>query len=303
VAAGLLAAGLVATGVAVSDPADAADLARRPAAPWAETAAPSPWTVTVASYFWATSLNGTSTVKGRTTAIDAGFVKIIEDSKIPVDLLELAGAVELRNDRFAVLADIVYTHIAVNRGLSRSRGTARIGGTLGLSAGIDIEMVVAEAAAAYELLRWGGTGAPGSGTALDVYGGVRGWWQQVDASFDLAGTLQIGDLRRNSNRTLTASGDVSWADPIIGLRLRHQFAPNLNLTVSGDVGGFGVGSSVTWQSVAALYWDFYATPTVTWSAVAGYRALYADYQQGSGNTEYQYDMTMHGPILGLTAKF
>jgi hypothetical protein len=292
----------VVAGTVLSGTAGAADLARRQA-PWVQTAAPSPWTVTVASYLWATSLNGSSTVKGRTTDIDASFIKIIDNSKIPVDLLEVAGAVEVRNDRFAVLADIVYTHMAVNRGISRSHGTARIGGTLGLSAGIDIEMVVAEAALAYELVRWGGTGTPGSGTAIDVYGGVRGWWQSADASFDIDHTLHIGDLRRNTDRTVTASGDVGWADPIIGLRVRHQFAPNLNLIVSGDVGGFGAGSSLTWQSVAALYWDFYATSSVTWSAVAGYRALYADYERGSGNTEYIYDMTMHGPIFGLTARF
>jgi hypothetical protein len=290
-------------GTVVSVAADAADLARQRPAPWVETTAPSPWTVTVGSYLWATSLNGASTVKGRTTDIDASFIKIIDNSKIPVDLLELAGVVEIRNDRFAVLADIVYTHLALDRGISRSRGTARIGGTLGLSAGIDIEMVIAEAAAAYELARWGGTGAPGSGTAIDVYGGVRGWWQQADASFDLAATLHLGGLRLNADRTVTASGEVSWADPIIGLRVRHQFAPSLNLVVSGDIGGFGVSSSFTWQSVAALYWDVYASGGVTWSAVAGYRALYADYQRGAGTTEYEYDMTMHGPILGLTARF
>jgi hypothetical protein len=297
----LAAAIAVATGLTAT--ADAADLARQQAAPWVETAAPSPWTVTVGSYLWATSLNGASTVKGRTTDIDASFIKIIDHSKIPVDLLELAGVVEFRNDRFAVLADLVYTHLALGRDLARSRGTARIGGSLGLSAGIDIEMVIAEAAAAYEVARWGGSGTPGSGTALDVYGGVRGWWQQADASFDHAGTLQAGDLRLNANRTVTASGDVSWVDPILGLRVRHQFAPTLNLVVSGDVGGFGVASSLTWQAVAALYWDFYATSRVTWSAVAGYRALYADYQRGSGTTEYIYDMTMHGPFLGLTARF
>jgi hypothetical protein len=30
----------------------------------------------------------------------------------------------------------------------------------------------------------------------------------------------------------------------------------------------------------------------------GYKALSVDYSQGSGLTHYQYDMTMHGPILG-----
>jgi hypothetical protein len=37
--------------------------------------------------------------------------------------------------------------------------------------------------------------------------------------------------------------------------------------------------------------------------MAGYRALYVDYPQGSGNTLYEYDMLTHGPIMGITARF
>ena len=35
----------------------------------------------------------------------------------------------------------------------------------------------------------------------------------------------------------------------------------------------------------------------------GYRALHVDYSQGSGITLYEYDMTIHGPISGSTARF
>jgi hypothetical protein len=97
-------------------------------------------------------------------------------------------------------------------------------------------MVIAEMAAAYELARWGATSAPGSGTAIDVYGGARGWWQKTDASFAANLTANYGDLRVNADGTRTASGDVSWIDPLVGLRLRHQFVLGLNLAVSGDIG-------------------------------------------------------------------
>ena len=84
-------------------------------------------------------------------------------------------------------------------------------------------------AAAYEVARWGATSVPGSGTAIDVFGGARVWWQQADASLALSGTVNIGDLTRNANGTLTASGNVSWVDPLVGLRLRHQIVPGLNI--------------------------------------------------------------------------
>jgi hypothetical protein len=35
----------------------------------------------------------------------------------------------------------------------------------------------------------------------------------------------------------------------------------------------------------------------------GYKALYVDYAQGSGLTQYEYSMTMYGPIFGITARF
>jgi hypothetical protein len=35
----------------------------------------------------------------------------------------------------------------------------------------------------------------------------------------------------------------------------------------------------------------------------GYKALSVDYSQGSGLTHYEFDMTMHGPIFGVTARF
>ena len=38
------------------------------------------------------------------------------------------------------------------------------------------------------------------------------------------------------------------------------------------------------------------------SGMAGYRALYVDYTKGSGLTHFEYNMTMHGPIIGLTAR-
>jgi hypothetical protein len=55
--------------------------------------------------------------------------------------------------------------------------------------------------------------------------------------------------------------------------------------------------------LAALNYDFCVRNNVTRSGMLGYRALFVDYSRGSGFTHYEYDMTMHGPILGITARF
>jgi hypothetical protein len=78
------------------------------------------------------------------------------------------------------------------------------------------------------------------------------------------------------------------------------FSPAWNFVLSGDVGGFDVGSKFSWQVLALLEHEFCRSRTVTWSAMLGYKALSVDYTQGSGLTLYEYDMTMHGPIFGVT---
>ena len=119
----------------------------------------------------------------------------------------------------------------------------------------------------------------------------------------ISGTVNILGLSRTAEGTLSASGNVSWVDPVIGARLRHQLAPQWNLLVSGDVGGFDVGSRFSWQAIGALDYEFKRTKGVVWSGMIGYKALYVDYSRGSGLTNYEYDMTMHGPIFGITARF
>jgi hypothetical protein len=215
----------------------------------------------------------------------------------------LAGYFEARNGRFSVFSDLFYLKVGLNESMTRSRSIDALNLTVGASAGLKFEMFIAELAAAYELARWGATSVPGSGTAIDVFAGARGWWQKADASLALSGTVNIGDLTLNADRTLSASGEASWVDPLVGLRLRHQFAPGLNFVASGDVGGFGVGSKFSWQALGALNYDFCVRNNVTWSGMLGYKALFADYSKGSGLTHYEYDMTIHGPIIGITARF
>jgi hypothetical protein len=261
------------------------------------------WMFTLAPYVWMPSLNGSTTVKGRTTNVDVTFVDILEHTKIPKDLFGVMAYFEARNGRYSFFGDVVYLKVGLNGDMTRSRGTDNLNASVGASAGLKIEMVIAQLAAAYEVARWASTSGPGSSTAIDLYGGVRGWWQKADASFDLGGTVNVGDLTFNPDRTLTASGDVSWLDPLVGVRLRQQFAPGMDLVMSGDVGGFGAGSKFSWQALAAFNYTLFVRNNVTWSGMIGYKALYVDYSQGSGLNHYEYNMTMHGPILGLTARF
>lgn len=287
----------------VSSPATAADVSMPTKAIVAPAPALEAWSFTLTPYVWLPSLVGSTTVKGRTTDVDVTFVDILDHTKIPKDLFGIMTYFEARNGRYSFFGDVVYLKVGLNGDMTRSRGTDDLNASVGASAGLKLEMVIAQLAAAYEVARWSSTSGPGSSTAIDLYGGVRGWWQKADASVDLGGTVNVGDLSRTGDRTLTASGDVSWLDPLVGVRVRQQFAPGADLVLSGDVGGFGAGSKFTWQALAAFNYTLLVRNNITWSGMLGYRALHVDYSQGSGLNHYEYDMTMHGPIVGLTARF
>jgi hypothetical protein len=140
-------------------------------------------------YAWATSLKGSTTVKGRTTDIDASFFDILDHTEFPKDLFQLAAFGEARYGRFGLFADIAYMKVGVDGNVAHSRGVDELGATVGASAGLTVEMVIAEVAAAYEIARWSGLSSPGSSTALDLYVGGRAWWQHGDAQVAISGTV------------------------------------------------------------------------------------------------------------------
>ena len=282
--------------------AKAADIPPMPVKAAPPVPAISPWRYDITPYFWMPSLNGTSTVRGFTGDIDATFFGDIIHRKIPKELFGLMTSFEARNDRFALMGDFVYMKIGADKSGTRVVNLGPVAAVnIGASAQVTINMIVAEMAAAYELVRFG------PGTALDIYGGGRVWWQDADSSL-FANAALIATLPRNTftisgSRAIAESGDITWVDPMVGARLRHQFSPGRELMLRGDVGGFGAGSKFSWQAIGALNWEVARTQHAVWSGMVGYRALYVDYSKGSGNTLYEYDMLQHGPIVGLSARF
>jgi hypothetical protein len=272
-------------------------------------AAVSPWQFEITPYGWLPSLSGSSTIKGHTTEVNASFFGDIIHREIPRELFGLMTAFEARNDRFAIIGDFTYLKLGADKSGSRSAALGpRI--EVGVDAALDttFKTVIFELAGAYELGRMGSSvGGQGAFTALDIYGGGRFWWQHAEVNIGLTAALTINLPNRGftveGSRAVAKSGDITWVDPIAGLRVRHQFTPGSELTLSGDIGGFGVGSQFSWQALGAYRWTFAKTNTAIWSAMLGYRALYVDYTKGAGDMLYAFDMLQHGPIFGVTARF
>ncbi len=95
------------------------------------------------------------------------------------------------------------------------------------------------------------------------------------------------------------TGTQDWWDPIVGANVTLPLGKGFSLNVRGDVGGFGVGSDLTWQVFPYVGWRH-----ARWGSIqAGYRWLYMDYETGSGAGRFKYDMLNQGAQIGLTFHF
>ena len=69
-----------------------------------------------------------------------------------------------------------------------------------------------------------------------------------------------------------------------------------------DIGGFGVGSDLTWNLVGLLGYEFDLLGAPA-TVLGGYRVLYQDYENGNGSDKFAYEIYTYGPILGLKVVF
>jgi hypothetical protein len=256
------------------------------------------WILSFTPYGWLAGLNGHTTVRGRTTDIDADPIEVLDHLRgVP-----LMSYLEARSGPLALYGDLIYAPIGAGASTARTVGALTVDAALG----VDVRETIAEVGATYEIAKWRTGGPLGFGTgptALDVLAGARYWRQDVDIRLALAGTLNLAGLSLSGSRAFARSGTVEWVDPLVGLRLRHQLAPGQELVLRGDVGGFDAGSTFSWNVLAAYSWQIATHAGVTYSGLLGYRALSVDFTKDSGIARFEYDVIQHGPLLGFTASF
>lgn len=105
----------------------------------------------------------------------------------------------------------------------------------------------------------------------------------------------------NSDVDVTLVGSFNdsfeWVEPLAGVRLSHKLGrkEGWRAEVASDIGGFGVGSDLTWQASGALHYDFSERHTLSF----GYRHLDIEYR----DKDYRYESVMSGPFVGFGLKF
>jgi len=224
------------------------------------------WSFNISPYVWAASLDGSIAPFPRapTADVDVSFKDIFEN-------LDIAGMLfaEARYQRFAAYTDLVYTSISADADTPF--------GILFDDIDAENEIFIGTFGGSYRAIDT-------EHASLALLAGARVW--SVDTEVKLNGNL-LQDRKFED--------DQSWVDPVIGLHGLYRFDNGIFITSFSHVGGFGVGSHLTWDTFGALGYQF----NESISAVAGYRHLEVDYKHDG----FVFDVELSGPVIGMTIRF
>lgn len=222
----------------------------------------------VTPYAWLIGMNGTAGAKGHSTKLDTSFSDISSNID-SAGMLELEG---LYNNNLGFILNFSMASL----GDQESYGGVSLSGKTHLTLG--------EAALFYRFASVPFGSEKSSLMDLDFLAGVRFW--------------NVG-LRLDANvAPFRISYDKKWADPFIGIRAQLHMNEKWRFIFQGSFGGGG-DTSGTWDAQAFAAYSIGRNSKL----LIGYRALGIDRREGNASDDFIFDLTLHGPVLGVIFNF
>lgn len=224
-----------------------------------EAPSPDAWRFEITPYLWAASLDGSIGFRSLPEAeVDATFDDLLEN-------VDFAAATffTARKGRWSILSDVSYVGLDVEE---------TVGGS---TIEIDSATYWATLAGGYAL-------ETNPGIGLDLFAGLR--YYAVD-----------NDARSTGGVVGERSDTEAWIDPLVGFVYSNQITSGFAFHFAGDVGGFGVGSDVTWEAIPSLSLRI----TEALALRLAYRWMDVDFE----DSDFEYDVTQEGLALGLSIAF
>ncbi len=217
------------------------------------------WKYEVTPYLWAAGMSGSTGPTGMVADVDMSFSEVVENLDGGF-ILHMQATKGQWNTWF----DYVRLDIAAD-------GEVRI-----FDINMNMSQTLAEAGVAYQLQ---------SMEQISFLGGLR--YMNVDTNIKFR--VPPVDGRKK------VSFGENWVDPFIGIKGNWPINDKWSIVARADVGGFGVGSDLTWAVQGLANYQF----GEKWSFKFGYRHMDFDYDDNG----FVFDMAESGLLIGAGYKF
>ena len=178
---------------------------------------------------------------------------------------------EAKTDKWAITSDLVY--MKLNQEVTP--------GTIVISGDVTAKQLIWEAAGLYRITSF-------------LEAGVGGRLNYLEMGID---------VRRNGidlgTEEVTGEKSKTWYDPVGIARLTTDINDKWLFQFRGDIGGFGIGSDLTWQLHATAGYRF----TKLFQISLGYRILSTDYRSGEEPKEFLFNVNEFGPEIRFGFNF
>lgn len=219
------------------------------------------WRFTFMAYLWLPGFSGEGTAGDQSSDIDSAPVDIFENFNYG-----FLGEAELTVGPLSVVANGMFLGFQFDDIGPRDRGTGNLDGFI-------IDVVACLNVADWQM-------GKNSRLKLQPLGGFRYYDLNVTLDPENLGDLEVG---------------VGLWDPVVGARLIAECGPHWVFKLRGDVGGFGVGTDLSWLVDGSVsYWfnhNFFMS--------FGYKVLGLDFDDDTGPDRAGIDGVLHGPYLGI----
>jgi hypothetical protein len=219
------------------------------------------WHFNLSPYLWFAGAHGTVGFRGRNVSMHATPGDLLSHFDIGV-----MGAAEARYKRLLLNGDLMWIRLSDSKALPGNR----LGAT---SADVRVGEFVWTSKVGYRVLDH-------KRVKADANVGARYWHLGQKLNFN------------PSRLGLNATASQSWADIVVGGRIRLPAGEKVQLALLGDVGGWNATAKLDYQFAALAGYKL----KPKWTLWTGYRYLFVDYR---GSQSTVYNVVTSGALIGV----
>ena len=250
------------------------------------------WHFSLNLYSWLYALKGDVNVKGIASSVDTRLddtLKLLDEIQ-----LVLMGRYEVSKGPWGFLLDGMFLKLEDRAAFAKQIQIPILvppGFTLQGRVKVMSETSINEAAVSYDVYASPCLVGNMPRLVLEVLTGARYTYLRTRLRFE----IQL------PGKTLTPGFDKSkqWVDPFLGGRVVWRPSEKWLTAFRADVGGFNVSSNLTLNLNAEAAYRI----SKLFFLNVGYRALYDNYETGSGDNRFAYKMWLYGPWMGVGVDF